>query len=598
MRDCIHHLNTKIFSILSYFMSFIPPWEEIIETKKCRISGKDFFVTDKDLEFYEKISPIFAGQKYLIPSPTLCPDERQRRRLTFRNERKLYHRKCDKTGNQIISIYSPDKPYTVYDQKVWWWDDWSPMDYGMKFDFNIWFFEQFRKLQLKVPRVNLFTKNCENADFTNHTDHIKNCYLCIDTAGSENIYYSKWVINCKNCIDSHQIEDCELSYECQYCVNLHSCNYCFLCYDSSNCLFSYRLQNCRDCMFCTHLRWKQYCIFNEQLSKEEYEKKRKTLETQNQTQLKQIKDIFQKFKQKWIVENLIMDKSENTFGDFIYHSKNAFSCFEALESENVRYCYEDMGIKDSYDVYESWFECEQQYECHASNRVKFSSFCSLGYDNSFMWYTELCNNSHHCFGCIGLKKKGHCILNTSYSTHEYDENCWKIISHMQSTGEWGEFFPHTLSPFGYDETLAQEYFPLLENEAKKQGWKWKWIEETSSYHGPYYEPKNINEYDEKRVDFETAQKNIDKLLAGIIRCEISWKPFKVIKQELIFYIENHIPIPTKHPDQRHVDRLGQRNPRTLYERNCWECGEKIITTYPPETLEKIVCEKCYKKIIY
>lgn len=44
---------------------------------------------------------------------------------------------------------------------------------------------------------------------------------------------------------------------------------------------------------------------------------------------------------------------------------------------------------------------------------------------------------------------------------------------MQSTGEWGEFFPHTLSPFGYDETLAQEYFPLLENEAKKQGWKWK-----------------------------------------------------------------------------------------------------------------------------
>ncbi len=101
-------------------MSFIPPGENIIETKKCRFSGKDFFITNKDLEFYEKISPVFAGQKYLIPSPTLCPDERQRRRLTFRNERKLYHRKCDKTGNQIVSIYSPDKPYIVYDQKVWW----------------------------------------------------------------------------------------------------------------------------------------------------------------------------------------------------------------------------------------------------------------------------------------------------------------------------------------------------------------------------------------------------------------------------------------------------------------------------------------------
>ncbi len=100
-------------------------------------------MTDKDREFYEKISPTFAGQKYIIPSPALCPEERQRRRLAFRNERKLYHRKCDKTGNQIISMYSPDKPYTVYDQKVWWGDDWSAMDYGLNFDFDKPFFGQF-----------------------------------------------------------------------------------------------------------------------------------------------------------------------------------------------------------------------------------------------------------------------------------------------------------------------------------------------------------------------------------------------------------------------------------------------------------------------
>ena len=37
---------------------------------------------------------------------------------------------------------------------------------------------------------------------------------------------------------------------------------------------------------------------------------------------------------------------------------------------------------------------------------------------------------------------------------------------MKSTGEWGEFFPHELSPFGYNETVAQEYFPLNEAQAK------------------------------------------------------------------------------------------------------------------------------------
>ncbi len=579
-------------------MSFIPPNEKIIETKKCKISGQEFFVTDKDMEFYDKISPVFAGQKYLIPSPTLCPDERQRRRLAFRNERKLYHRKCDKSGNQIISIYSPDKPYTVYDQKIWWGDDWSPIDYGAKFDFDTPFFEQFQSLQLRVPRVNLFAKNCENAEFTNHTDHIKNCYLCVDTANSEHIYYSKWVIDCKNCFDCYQIERCQYCHECQYCINTYKSAFCFLCDDSSDCLFSYRLQNCQNCLFCTHLRGKQYCIMNQQYSKEEYEKKKQELETKTPEQIKKLKQIYNKFVKNNPREHLIINNSENVFWDFINHSKNIFYGFETLESENLRYCFEDIWMKDSYDAYESWFECEQQYETHASNRVKFSSFCSLGYDNSFLLYTELCNNSQNCFGCIGLKKQKHCIFNTSYSEHEYQLLCGKIIDHMKSTREWWEFFPHELSPFGYDETVAQEYFPLSEKEVLERWWKWKWAEETSSYHGAYYTPLTIDEYDEKNVGYNRAQKNIDELLSGILLCEITQKPFKVIRQELASYIENWLALPTKHPDVRHIERLQSRNQRKLYESNCSDCGEGIITTYAPKEHTRIVCENCYKKIVY
>jgi hypothetical protein len=133
-------------------MSMLPPNEKIIETKKCRISGQQFFVTDKDLEFYEKISPTFAGQKYMIPSPTLCPDERMRRRLSWRNERKLYHGKCAKTGNQIISTYSHDKDYTVYDPKVWNSDDWNPFEFCADFDFSHPFFPQLDTLMRRTPK--------------------------------------------------------------------------------------------------------------------------------------------------------------------------------------------------------------------------------------------------------------------------------------------------------------------------------------------------------------------------------------------------------------------------------------------------------------
>jgi Zn ribbon nucleic-acid-binding protein len=69
--------------------------EKIIETKTCKHCNSSFEITDKDLEFYEKVSPTFNSKKYSIPSPTLCPDCRQQRRLSFRNERSLYKRNCD-----------------------------------------------------------------------------------------------------------------------------------------------------------------------------------------------------------------------------------------------------------------------------------------------------------------------------------------------------------------------------------------------------------------------------------------------------------------------------------------------------------------------
>ena len=124
--------------------------EQIISTKSCRRCEKSFAITDRDIEFYEKISPTFNGQKFQIPNPSLCPNCRQMRRLAFRNERNLYKRKCDASGKDIISIYKPEQispnpslskgeqeqqGYKVYDQKIRRSDQRDPMDYGRDFGF-------------------------------------------------------------------------------------------------------------------------------------------------------------------------------------------------------------------------------------------------------------------------------------------------------------------------------------------------------------------------------------------------------------------------------------------------------------------------------
>jgi hypothetical protein len=144
-----------------------------------------------------------------IPTPTLCPDCRQQRRLSFRNERKLYKRTCDATGKQIISIYSEDKPYKVYDPKIWRSDQRDPMEYGQDYDFTRPFFDQIQELTHKVPVIGLNVMGNENCDYVNCCGYSKNCYLSYNTDYSQDMLY------CSNCIKSKDGVDL---YKCSQSV--------------------------------------------------------------------------------------------------------------------------------------------------------------------------------------------------------------------------------------------------------------------------------------------------------------------------------------------------------------------------------------------
>jgi hypothetical protein len=575
-------------------MSFIPPNEKIIEKKTCRISGQEFFVTDKDLEFYDKISPVFAGQKYLIPSPTLCPEERQRRRFAFRNERKLYHRKCDRTGNQIISIYSPDKPYTVYDHRVWWWDDWSAFDYGVKFDFNRKFFEQFDSLMQHVPLLSIYNLDSENSDYTNFAGYNKNCYLTFWCFNSENCLYGKWISKCRNCIDGFFINDTEKCYEVINCQRCYDLKYWKNCADCRESWFLRNCRNCDHCFGCDNQVGKSYLIFNKPVEKEKYD-----IEVQNYLRKYKPENIHNIFQSRSILEkNFTNSGSDECIGDLLNNCSNCYMTYNSTNSVDCKFNDWIKFWKSSYDTI--WNNIDSSFLCECLGVGNSSNiFSAIGSEHcSLSLYTLYSQNISDSFGCIGLKKWTNCIFNTSYSKHEYQELAWRIAEHMRETWEWWEFFPIEMSPFGYDETVAQEYFPLTQLEAEKQGWKWKDEEETSSYHGEYYQTRDISEYNEKIVGNSVAQKNIDEVLWGILKCEMTGKPFKIIKQELIFYIENQIPLPSKHPDQRHRERFLQCNQRKLFERECAECRKKIITTFQSDSPEKVVCEDCYRKLVY
>src|SRR5438552_1609407 len=115
--------------------------------KNCSHCRASFEITANDLVFYDKVSPTFGHKKCPIPPPTLCPDCRRQLRLSFRNERHLYHRKCDLSGKQIISNHSTEAVYPVYAYEEWWSDKWNAVSYGIAFDPSKSFFEQYAELQ-------------------------------------------------------------------------------------------------------------------------------------------------------------------------------------------------------------------------------------------------------------------------------------------------------------------------------------------------------------------------------------------------------------------------------------------------------------------
>ena len=128
-------------------------------------------------------------------------------------------------------------------------------------------------------------------------------------------------------------------------------------------------------------------------------------------------------------------------------------------------------------------------------------------------YSELCHSSEDLFGCVALRRhQKNALLNTLYSQQEYETLCPKVIDHMRSTGEWGEFFPHRMSPYGYNETIAQEYFPINADISFKQGWGWYEDEPLPVPIAPV-QALPVSEYDEKIVGYDMAQKNISILLA-------------------------------------------------------------------------------------
>ena len=593
----------------------------------CQNCKNQFIVEPEDFNFYKKIN---------VPPPTWCPESRLQRRLLWRNERTLYKRQCNAPNHSeaLISNFAPEVSSPVYDQEFWWSDNWEPLQYGREYDFTQPFFEQFKKLFDSVPVPNLTNLQSVQSDYCNFTYQCKNCYLVFASNFDEDSGYLCHAERCKSSFDQLGCGGNEHCYECIHSHKCHRCAYTFFSTECMNSSFLYNCRNCRDCFGCVNLRNAQYFIFNERYSKEEYEQKLLELNAGSFGAQRAAAARFEKLTMEFPRKFATAIQAVRSSGDYLKNVKNCLNCFDCEGPvEDSKYVvYGVPNAKDCFDSYGVGENAELVYETtvagDSTQRCFFSFGALSGNSNQYSYFCRGCSN---IFGCVGLRNKEYCILNKQYSKEEYLSLLPKVIEHMNvmpyvaggKIYRYGEFFPPGVCPFAYNETIAQEYFPLSKEEALSQGYRWK-DPETKEYKVTIKSeslPDHIKDVDDGilKETIQCAHTNIsmsdvDRLVSTCN--EQCTTAFKIIKEELRFYRKMNLPLPRLCPNCRHYQRLKQRNPLKLWHRQCQcaggksengvysntathshraeRCPNEFETSYSPERKEIVYCEQCYQ----
>jgi uncharacterized protein YbaR (Trm112 family) len=581
----------------------------------CQNCRNEFVIEPDDFGFYEKIK---------VPPPTWCPECRMKRRMVFRNERRLFRQTDCLTGEKILSIFPAESGHQIMQERDWWSQEkWHPLSYGKEFDPSRPFLAQLLGLYQEVPKYNTAATRMVNSDYSGNASNLRNCYLLFNSNFTEDSAYGNGVDYSKNCYDISHIQKSERCYESFWLTNCYDTHFSVQCDDCVSVWFSKNCRGCTSCFGCVNLINKSYCFFNEELGKEEYERRFKALGLDKWSELgkswKKAKNFWLRFPNKFMQGV----KNTNVSGEYITHSKNVQKSYLIRECKDLKYVQYSQ-VPSSYDCMDSTLigcQSELFYETSVCGwgGANFR-FCSECWDGGREFeYCFFCGRSAaNLFGCVGIMRQQYCVLNKQYTKEEYQNLVVRIKKHMEEMPyvdrkgrvyKYGEFFPPEFSPFTYNQTIVTEHFPSSQETAEKFGMRWQ------EPHSSEYEiTMKVEELPDSIKDAN------EKITNEVIQCANCKRAYRIILPELKFLSQAGIPLPRTCVDCRHTDRISQRNKSKIYPRECMckgeksendlyqnsvehfhgeeKCPEAFETSYAPERPEIVYCERCYQMEVY
>lgn len=597
--------------------------DPIIEWKTCKISGSEFPFFASELKLLENISPVIDGKKYILSSPEISPDMRNMQRLAIRNERKFYTF-TNALGKKEITTISPDMNKKIVSMKEYFDQDNTALGISYSGDF----LSDLKNLIFSLPQPSKLTYEMENADYCNQESDDKNCYMNAWWHVNENSAYTTYSVRSKWTIDNYRVWDCENIYQS---LNVSK---------SQNVFFSQYIENVFNVWFAYDIIWGQNILFGSGLRNASYVYKNKVLQKEEWEKifheykekiksyawLQEVMKEYEIFLQQFPKKAILNTNVENVSGNELTNSKNVVCGFVGEESYDVANSYIFAGIKTCADLTSTWW-CEKSYNIGSSMQLMWWIVCShimAGDTHDTMYGYMMQSGGNNLWSCW-LSNQEYTILNKKYEPNLRKETASNIIEELQAKNMFWEFFDVSLSPYPYNDSVAYDYYPVgkvIENGSEK----------IVDKHGiGVLEILNPDQtisdaiwdlWGEKKLQIRRRTKeneinipqgisvintydipdNIDDVKDDIIEkailCETSWRPFRLISMELTFYRKHGLPIPRKHYDVRHYEKLQKRLWIELYLRTCDKCWVEMLSVYDEKYTGKVYCEACYDKEIY
>ncbi|MFH1405328.1 MAG: hypothetical protein ABIH21_04510, partial [Patescibacteria group bacterium] len=513
--------------------------------RTCAMLGTKWFMDQKEIEQYKK---------YNVPPSKFHPITRMKLMKSFFVLFDMWYNKHAETGETIISTTHPASGVKVLPDIDWFSREFTK--HAKDVDMNRSVFDQIYEMTRAVPQA------------ANYNYVLPENSLAFISLGDQDSYFvlASQTKHCFYCMNAYESEDsAELtlctsiqnSYNVCHSQRIFNCRFVRESYDCMSCDFIFDCRNCENCFGATNKRNKKFIWMNQQLSEDEWKKRKAKVDLSSWSSRQEYESKFKELMSKAIWPENFNIKAENCTGDYIVNANNVTNGYYVVDGTHDMDYVSFAFAVPSNDCYLTIAPVGAT-DCYYSLGTKNCSWCRFGISilsNCInIEYCSSCKDLENCFGCVGLKKKKFCIFNKQYSEDEYWKTLDELKCKMLDDGEYGDYPPMNFTLQYVKGSGAPIVYGATDDEMKKMGANF-FEPGAEGAEGPTVNPAELTSTDTIPDKLENPEDIVGKPYFD----DIYGRRYGYIRAEIDLYSRLGVAVPRKHPTRRINELYAQMN---------------------------------------